>query len=57
MRQIRRLFGVKLLDGGKLQLVGFLSETERKTTCEDKANRTKPITMAEWKKIPADMKA
>lgn len=57
MRNQRRCFGVKLQKGGKLQLVGFLSEQERKETCENKENHTRPITMEQWKRIPKDMKA
>lgn len=57
MRQMKRLFGVKLLEGGKLQLVGFFSESERKAVCENKENHTRPITLAEWRKVPNDMKA
>ena len=57
MRQARRCFGVRLLTGGKLELVGFFSEDERKKFCAIKENHTRPITMAEWKKIPKEMKA
>ncbi len=53
---MKRLFGVKLLEGGKLQLVGFFSESERKAVCENKENHTRPITLAEWRKVPNDMK-
>lgn len=56
MRQMRRLFGVELMNGGKLRLVAFFSENERKAVCENKANHTRPITMAEWKQIPKEMK-
>ncbi len=57
MMQTRRYFGVELLKGGKLQLVSFFSEEDRKKCCENKENHTRPITMSEWKKIPKDMKA
>ena len=55
--QMRRCFGVKLLKGGKLQLVGFFSESERKKCCDVKENHTRPITMKQWREIPEDMKA
>lgn len=57
MRQMKRCFGVELLKGGKLKLIGFLSESERKSVCDEKSNHIRPITMSEWKKIPKDMKA
>ena len=57
MLQVRRCFGVQLLDGGKLQLVGFFSQKEREEFCKDKKNRTRPITMKQWKEIPKEMKA
>ena len=56
MRQMRRCFGVKLMSGGKLKLIGFLSDDERQNFCKVKENHTRPITMNEWKKIPDDMK-
>lgn len=55
--QMRRCFGVKLLKDGKLQLVGFFSESERRECCEVKENHTRPITMKQWRAIPEDMKA
>lgn len=57
MMQMRRCFGVKLLKDGKLQLVGFFSESERRECCEVKENHTRPITMKQWRAIPEDMKA
>ena len=57
MRQLTRCFGVKLISGGKLELIGFLSENERKNFCENKDNHTRPITMKEWKQIPKEMRA
>lgn len=56
MRQMRRCFGVQLVKGGKLRLVGFLSVAEREDYCKIKDNHTRPITMDEWRKIPKDMK-
>ena len=56
MRNMRRYFAVKLLNGGKLKLVGFLSEKERKEVCIVKENHTRPITMKQWREIPKDMK-
>ena len=55
--QARRYFAVELLKNGKLQLVSFFSEDERKKCCEIKENHTRPITMAMWRKVPKDMKA
>ena len=55
--QMRRCFGVKLIKGGKLELIGFLSDEERTTYCDIRENHTRKITMTEWKKIPKDMKA
>lgn len=55
--QERRYFAVELQKGGKLKLVGFLSNNERKEVCSVKENHTRPITMEEWRKIPKDMKA
>lgn len=57
MRQAKRCFGVRLMKGGKLELVGFFSEKERTEYCGVKENHTRPITMKEWKEIPKDMKA
>ncbi len=57
MRQLKRCFGVKLISGGKLELIGFLSEQERIEYCSIKENHTRPVTMAQWKQIPKDMKA
>lgn len=57
MRQVKRCFGVKLISGGKLKLIGFLSEQERTEYCSIKENHTRPVTMAQWKQIPKDMKA
>lgn len=57
MMQTRRYFAVELLKGGKLRLVSFFSESERKKCCEIKENHTRPITMKEWKEIPKDMRA
>lgn len=56
MMQVRRCFGVKLLKGGKLQLVGFFSEKERNEYCVIYENHTRPITMKQWKELPKDMK-
>jgi hypothetical protein len=56
MRQQKRCFGVKLISGGKLKLIGFLSEQERAEYCGIKENHTRPITMQEWRKVPKDMK-
>ena len=56
MIQIRICFGVKLLEGGKLRLIGFLSQNERKEFCELKENHTRPITMKQWENIPKSMK-
>ena len=56
MRNEKRCFAVKLLKGGKLQLIGFFSQDERKAFCEVKENHSRPITMADWRKIPKDMK-
>ena len=57
MMQLRRCFGVQMISGGKLKLVGFLSEQERAKFCGIKDNHTKPVTMSQWKQIPKDMKA
>ena len=57
MRQLKRCFGAKMISGGKLKLIGFLSEQERTEFCSIKGNHTRPVTMAQWKKIPKDMKA
>ena len=56
MRQMRRCFGVQLIQG-KLKLIGFLSESERDAFCKEKENHTRPITMKQWREIPKDMKA
>jgi hypothetical protein len=56
MRQQKRCFGVKLISGGKLKLIGFLSEQERAEYCGIKENHTRPITMQAWRKVPKDMK-
>ena len=57
MRQVRRCFGVQLIEGGKLKLVGFLSAEERDECCKVKSNHTRPITMKQWKEIPKELKA
>lgn len=57
MQQIRRCFGVQLINGGKLKLIGFLTKTERTEFCNNKNNHCRPITMKQWKEIPKDMKA
>ena len=57
MRQIRRCFGAQIVKGtGRLKLVGFLSEAERKEFCGNLDNHTKPITMEQWKKLPKEYK-
>lgn len=57
MRQMRRYFAVQLISGGKLKLIGFLSESERKAFCEEKENHCRKVTMKQWREIPKDMKA
>ena len=57
MRNQTRYFAVKLLNGGKLELIAFFSSKERAMVCNGKSNHIRPITMNEWKKIPKDMKA
>ena len=56
MRNERRCFAVKLIKGGQLQLIGFLSIKERIAYCQNKENHARPITMKQWKEIPKDMK-
>lgn len=57
MRNMKRYFAVTLKNGGKLKLTAFFSESERKSFCDNKENRTRPITMKQWREIPKDMKA
>lgn len=57
MMNRRRYFAVTLKEGGKLELIAFFTEQERKEFCEAKENHTRPITMNEWRKVPKDMKA
>ena len=57
MRNERRCFAVKMVKGGKLQLIGFFSASERDSYCEIKENHTRPVTMKQWKEISKDMKA
>ena len=57
MMQNRRCFGVKLSKGGKLELIGFFSDKERKEYCDTRENHTRPITIKQWREIPKDMKA
>ena len=57
MRQAKRVFGVQIVKGGKLKLIGFFSDSEREQYCKIKENHARPVTMAQWKQIPKDMKS
>lgn len=56
MRHDRRYFYVTLRPGGKLSINYELSYSARKKICDNKENKSRPITMEEWKNIPAEMK-
>lgn len=56
VRNERRYWIVILEKGGKLRLSFLYSHKEREEFCKVKENHARPITMAEWKKIPKDMK-
>lgn len=57
----RRYFAMQVIrEGekkGKVELTFFYSDKARKEFCENKENRACAITMAEWRKIPKEMRA